>query len=193
MSYKHPFVCCKYPARKILPIHEANCKSKCLNSSSKSKCCELDCIYRDTGVVVDGVFNDQALLKLYENYLDDAGAGKYDQWMSVVEKSMKKCVELGRKVSEKANVFYIYFSLSVPKTDKLLICTIPEYVIDITDCLSLMNYLDCPTFLRTEECEKARSFVRSLDNCGKRVNGTVLIDHQYWDFKMMDPRTKKFL
>lgn len=98
MSYKHPFVCCKYPMRKILPIHFENCESKCKNSEDKSDCCILDCNYRETGVIVNGVFNDHAMLKLYENYLDELGGGKYDQWVPVIEKSIKKCVERSKKV-----------------------------------------------------------------------------------------------
>lgn len=64
VGYKHPYVCCKYPQRKVLPAHEENCKSKC---SHENKCCVLDCTYRETGVVLDGVFNDYAMVKLYEN------------------------------------------------------------------------------------------------------------------------------
>lgn len=95
VGYKHPYVCCKYPQRKVLPAHEENCKSKC---SHENKCCVLDCTYRETGVVLDGVFNDYAMVKLYENYLENFGAGKYDRWLAVVEKSMKKCLDLGKSV-----------------------------------------------------------------------------------------------
>lgn len=91
MSYKHPFACCKYPMRKILDKDIRNCKSKCSTSRGDTDCCILNCNYRETGVIFDGDFNDQAFLKLYENYLEDHGAGKYDQWMAVVEKSIKKC------------------------------------------------------------------------------------------------------
>lgn len=86
--------------RKILAIHNENCESKCSRQVEKSsKCCQVDCIYREAGVLVNGVLNDGALLKLYENYLDDNGAGKYDQWMKVVETSIKKCVDLSKKIS----------------------------------------------------------------------------------------------
>lgn len=91
MSHKHPFACCKYPMRKILDRDQQNCQAKCSTLKKGLNCCILNCNYRETGVIVNGVFNDQALLKLYENYLEVNGAGKYDQWMKVVEKSIKKC------------------------------------------------------------------------------------------------------
>lgn len=61
----------------------------------------IDCNYRETGVIVNGVFNEQAMMKLYENYLDDNGAGKYDQWAEVIDKSIKKCMEISKKSSQK--------------------------------------------------------------------------------------------
>jgi hypothetical protein len=83
--------------RKVLRVHEENCKSKCHVRDQKSDCCYLDCEYRETGVVVNGIFNEQALAKLYENFLIDNGAGKYDQWMPTIEKSIRKCLETSEK------------------------------------------------------------------------------------------------
>lgn len=81
--------------RKILNVHEENCASKCKNKVDD--CCLIDCKYRETGVIFNNVFHDHAMLRLYENYLDEKGAGKYDQWLSVVEKSIKKCMEKSKK------------------------------------------------------------------------------------------------
>lgn len=99
MQYKHPYACCKYPLRKILDSDQKNCKVKCSSVMNDHDCCILNCNFRDTGVSVNGVFNDQALLKLYENYMEETGAGKYDKWMLVVERSIEKCVELSEKFS----------------------------------------------------------------------------------------------
>lgn len=74
----------------------------------------------------------------------------------------------------------------MPKTEKIYSCQIPEYVIDIIDCVNLVNYLNCPTFQRTEQCEKARDFIRNLKTCARERNGTMLIDHEYWDFRVVD-------
>lgn len=186
MSYKHPYVCCKYPMRKVLDSHQENCRAKCRNFPDNQRCCNLDCIYRETGVVVDGVFNEQALAKLYENFLMESGAGKYDQWMFVVEKSIKKCMTISKLITMWPTRHFTDLLISVPKTDKPYICSISEYVIDVVDCLNLMNYLDCPTFQRTEPCLKARDFVKTLDTCGRMKNGTMLINYQYWEFHVIN-------
>lgn len=81
--------------------------------------------------------------------------------------------------------------LSVPKTDKIYTCKIPEFVMEIIDCVNLMNYLDCPTFMRSESCLAAQDFIRTLDKCGKERNGTVLIEPEYWDFEVLDPMSLK--
>lgn len=92
--------------RKILQKDLDNCENKCATSKTDVECCIVDCNYRETGVIFDGAFNDQAMLKLYENYLDDNGAGKYDQWINVVESSIKKC----EMISE-LKIKYIYGKL----------------------------------------------------------------------------------
>lgn len=64
-------------------------------------------------------------------------------------------------------------------------------MIDVIDCVNLMNYLDCPTFERTVQCESARSFIKNLDQCGRNRNGVYLIDPQYWEFQLLDPQKFK--
>lgn len=84
-------------------------------------------------------------------------------------------------------------NLSVPNTKAIYTCKIPEYVVEVTDCINLMNYLNCPTFMRSEQCEAARDMVKSLDKCGKDRNGTYLINYQYWDFELVDLKSKKII
>lgn len=98
MQFKHPYTCCKYPMRKILDRDQNNCRLKC-SAVNDQKCCLLNCKYRETGVYVNGEFNDQALLRLYENFMNVNGAGKYDRWMAVIEKSIKKCERLRKNMS----------------------------------------------------------------------------------------------
>jgi hypothetical protein len=98
MKYKHPYICCKYPMRKILDRDQENCRSKCKRATDDKECCYLDCIYRETGVIFNGVFQEHAMLRLYENYLETDGAGKYDQWISVIEKNIRKCAETSEKI-----------------------------------------------------------------------------------------------
>lgn len=89
----------------MLRVHEENCASKCSNAADD--CCLIDCKYREAGVIINRVFYDHALLRLYENYLDVNGAGKYDQWMAVVEKSIKTCMDKCKKITS------IYFFLII--------------------------------------------------------------------------------
>lgn len=101
--------------RKVLPEAEANCKSKC-SSGSKTDCCILDCTYRETGVLVNGVFNEQALLRLYENFLDDNGVGKYSAWFPVIEKSIQKCMETSDELTRLIDLFTFKFHLFSAKS-----------------------------------------------------------------------------
>lgn len=91
MKYQHPYTCCKYPQRKVPVEIEKNCEVKCADKKDGSDCCLTKCVYRDTGIWLNGVFNPHALVKLYENFLEENGAGKYDQWVATVEKSVIKC------------------------------------------------------------------------------------------------------
>jgi hypothetical protein len=113
MQYKHPFVCCKYPVKKIPPGYVENCASKCERRENR-ECCVIDCTYRETGVVFNGVFNEQALLRLYENYLEANDAGKYSPWLSVVEKSIHKCMETSDELSRLIDLSSFTFDSSLP-------------------------------------------------------------------------------
>lgn len=62
---------------------------------------------------------------------------------------------------------------------------------DMIDCVNLMNYLDCPTFERTVECDMARKFVKNLDKCGKQRNGTILVEPEYWEYELINPTDMK--
>lgn len=92
-----PRDCCNYPERIILPAHQEKCKKSCEKVEDPTGgCCFLNCNYFETGVSKNSDLNEKALLELYENYLNDNGAGKFDQWLPVVEKSIKMCSELSK-------------------------------------------------------------------------------------------------
>lgn len=61
----------------------------------KESCCVIDCTYATTGVLKNDDLNENAVMELYENYLEKHGGGKFDQWMKIVEKSIKKCSKAG--------------------------------------------------------------------------------------------------
>lgn len=84
--------------RKILETDQENCRAKCKNVVDETNCCYLDCIYRETGVIFEGIFNSHAMMKLYENYLEENGAGKYSEWFSVIEKNIRKCSETSMRL-----------------------------------------------------------------------------------------------
>ena len=100
--------------RKIFERDQENCKSKCRNSHEEKDCCYLNCIYRETGIIFDGVFHEHALLKLYENYLKTEGAGKYDEWITVVEKNIKKCSESSKTLClNDVMTFWSYYFINI--------------------------------------------------------------------------------
>jgi hypothetical protein len=75
--------------------HQEKCKKSCekLDASVRG-CCAIDCSYHSTGVISGGNFSEKALLELYENGLNENGAGKFDAWLPVVEKSIEVCAEM---------------------------------------------------------------------------------------------------
>lgn len=92
-----PRVCCNFPLRFILPLHQEKCKKSCEKiKDGSAACCFLDCNYHKTGVVRNFKLDKNALLELYENYLNDKGAGKFDRWLLTVEESIKTCVRLSK-------------------------------------------------------------------------------------------------
>lgn len=92
----HPSNCCNYPRREIPIDLQEKCSDFCKEVKDESGgCCLINCNYERTGVYANGKFNDQSLLELYENYLDEHGGGKFDQWVEIVEDSIRKCRNLG--------------------------------------------------------------------------------------------------
>lgn len=78
--------------------HQEKCKKSCEKLDDQSKgCCAIDCTYHQTGVIQKGNFNDKALLELYENDLNQNGAGKFDAWLPAVEKSIKNCTQMSKR------------------------------------------------------------------------------------------------
>jgi hypothetical protein len=90
-----PMSCCKYPQRHILPAHQEKCKQTCDKIGDKTGgCCAIDCTYHSTGTFDGQKFSEKALLELYENNLNEHGAGKFDQWLPIVESSIEKCQKM---------------------------------------------------------------------------------------------------
>ena len=180
-SQTQPRNCCNYPLRFILPVHQEKCKKSCDMVKDRSGgCCALDCIYHKTGVVRNFILDPTALLELYENYLNEKGGGKFDQWMPVVDNSIKTCTNLGK---ESLLMFQklIYFCHSVPISEDIFTCNIPQYALDIMDCVSHFNFHNCPNFKNSSECETLKKFVGKLEKCGKTINGTFIINYQFFE------------
>jgi hypothetical protein len=94
-SKAKPRACCDFPHRTIPESIQKKCKKACDNIEDKTGgCCVINCNYHKTGVVIDSKFSDKALLELYENYLTEKGAGKFDQWLPIVAKSIETCSRL---------------------------------------------------------------------------------------------------
>ncbi|KAG5666374.1 hypothetical protein PVAND_014405 [Polypedilum vanderplanki] len=163
----HPSECCNIPSREILESHQQKCKAICKNDDSnlQAGCCEINCIYSVTGVLKNGELVKDAVIELYENFLQSKGAGKFDKWITIVENSIKKCV------------------LAVQKVSDSLVCNIPEYFMDFLDCIDSQNFLNCPNFKYTKACNKTRKIFEKENQCGKKFNGVFVVNYQIWNKK----------
>lgn len=180
-SQIEPRKCCNYPLRFILPEHQEKCKKSCDNVKGESGgCCILDCVYHKTGVVRDLKFGKEAFLELYENYLNEKGAGKFDQWMTVVSESIETCSNLGKK-SHKFPGILENLKLSVPNEEKIFTCSIPQFALDVMDCVSHFNFLNCPNYVNSTECRNLKEFVKKPSRCGREINGSFIIDYKFFD------------
>lgn len=193
-SQTRPRNCCNYPLRFIHPVHQEKCKKSCENiSDNTGGCCILDCIYHVTGVVRDFKLDPLAFLELYENYLSEKGGGKFDQWMLVVENSIEACLNLGKKSFVKVCVKKIItsFIFLVPNEGSIFTCSIPQFALDVMDCVSHFNFYNCPNFKNSSECENLKKFVGKLDQCGKKLNGTFIIDSRFFDLDKYNIQSSK--
>ncbi|KAL7014297.1 hypothetical protein ACKWTF_015852 [Chironomus riparius] len=169
----HPSKCCSYPSRKILDKHTEKCKKICKDSKLTSPgCCELDCIYDATGVLKNDELVHEAVVQLYENFLEGHGGGKYDKWMGIIENSVEKCGKIVKKSSD------------------VLVCNIPEYILDFLDCIDSQNFINCPNFKYSKPCNKTRLIVQTESKCGTKVNGHFIINHKFWNTKADDDDEK---
>jgi hypothetical protein len=137
-------------------------------------------------------FDNESLMELYENYLIENGAGKFDKWMTIVEESIKTCTKLSEKKNNLNNLHYVYFlfQFSVPKSNEIYSCNIPTFVMDIMDCVTHMNFINCPNYNVSEKCQDLRKFVTVSKDCGKKVNGTFIVDYRLFEEKKEKNKNK---
>lgn len=43
-----------------------------------------------------------------------------------------------------------------------------------------MNFINCPVFNATSECENTKTFVKSHEKCGWKKGETFIIDPDFW-------------
>lgn len=49
-----------------------------------------------------------------------------------------------------------------------------------------MNFLNCPFFNATSECEEIKTFVKSGEKCGDKFEGKYVIDYEFWYSARLD-------
>lgn len=69
----------------------------------------------------------------------------------------------------------------VPDNKKIYTCNIPEYVLDVMDCVGHFNFLNCPNYKQSTNCSELKTFFQTAEKCGKTVNGTFIIDYTFFD------------
>jgi hypothetical protein len=50
----------------------------------------------------------------------------------------------------------------------------------ILNCVTKLNFLNCPTFSHSKDCDETYEFVKKLSDCGDRINGHYLIHMDYF-------------
>lgn len=73
------------------------------------------------------------------------------------------------------------FFFSVPKTSEILVCNVPQYLLDLLDCVEQQNFVECPKFRDSKECKKLRKFVKNPETCNKNINGNLIVDFRIFE------------
>lgn len=103
--------------------------------------------------------------------------------MLVVENSIKTCTNFGNEITQLNDLVESFkkFHFLVPNDGSILTCAIPQYALDVMDCVAHFNFINCPKYENSCECEALKKFVENLQICGKEVNGTFIIDYNFFD------------
>ena len=83
------FECCDYPSIVSDELFDA-CSDKCFNENitTHETCCYDNCIYKDTGLFIDGNFDS---IKLVNSFIKDAKEKNFIvDWHPVVEKAFSE-------------------------------------------------------------------------------------------------------
>jgi hypothetical protein len=59
-------------------------------------------------------------------------------------------------------------------------CATPYFTMHIINCVTQLNFLRCPTLLNTKECNRTINFVKNVQSCGEKVNGTNFIHADFY-------------
>lgn len=59
-------------------------------------------------------------------------------------------------------------------------CSTPYFVSQILNCITKLNFINCPTFTNSRKCRQLRYFVRKLDCCGESINGQYFINREHF-------------
>lgn len=73
----------------------------------------------------------------------------------------------------------IFFTVPPKKTANEP-CETPMYTMMILNCVTKLNFLNCPTFTHSKDCDESYQFVKRLSDCGERINGYYLIHMDYF-------------
>lgn len=86
-----------------------------------------------------------------------------------------------RKSLKLSNIYFPKNLFSVPNSSKIITCSIPEYALDIMDCVSHFNFLTCPNYKDSTVCKELKTFVEKLETCGSKFNETFIVDFTFFD------------
>lgn len=132
--------CCEIFSFSHSIENRENCSMECL-ANEGDLCCYDECFAEQSGIYVDEKFDSQALLN---SLTRDGSVGEAE--IAVVKRSIEKCEKAANK----------NFTAEV--------CEIPLYVYNITQCVFMQNYKNCPNVLENLECQKLG---KVLDPCTK--------------------------
>lgn len=153
--------------------YKDKCSTECKGSKNNTECCFQKCYCREKGVLVDGKFNKDKLIKLFS----EAEENLMKDWKSVIKKSVAGCEKQCKKFKSFNQLLRLSnFGVFVDPADEENADNekdcVPEYFNQIVICTLVENFINCPDFNKAKECKTMK---KSVNDCYKEGHRETLV------------------
>lgn len=173
-----PWNCCEdYPMPNYNIETINDCFRKC-NDKKDDHCCVLDCYHESTGIYEQEKLNMDKFVDFFVYEYDEK---KQQIWSTETRKSIETCDKLSELFNYLLHRIKKIHFFTYSKVASLAgSCKYPTNLVNIATCTMQMNFINCPVFNATSECENMKTFVRSHEKCGWKNGDTFIIDPEFW-------------